>query len=90
MPSDNTDDAIHPKMVKSITAKALMGVKPPNNIPQNNKGSAASANTERLAMVGVMTAKTLVRINGIKAFHDEAPLPKRKSYWALLCCSMVT
>ena len=84
MPSDNTDDAVHPMMAYSITAKALIGANPPISMPQNNKGSVASASVERLAMVGERIAKRLVRKNGIRAFHGEAPLPNRKSYWARL------
>ena len=80
MPNDNTDDAIHPKMVNSITANAFMGVNPPINIPQNNRGRPANAKVERLAIVGDSTAKRLVRINGIKAFHCVAPFPNKKSY----------
>ena len=59
-------------------------------MPQNNKGSVASANTERLAMVGDSMDRRLVRIKGVRALHGEVPLPNRKSYWALLRCSMVT
>ena len=84
MPSDKTDDAIHPMMAYSITAKALIGANPPISIPQNNNGSVASANAERLAIVGERIAKRLVRKKGIRAFHCEAPLPNRKSYWARL------
>ena len=39
---------MHPMMVYSITAKALIGVKPPISIPQNNRGSVASASADRL------------------------------------------
>ena len=84
MPNDNTDDVMHPMMVYSITAKALIGVKPPISIPQNNRGSVASASADRLAIVGDNIAKRLVLTNGIRAFHCEAPLPNRKSYWARL------
>ena len=80
MPNDNTDDAMHPTMVYSITAKALIGEKPPISMPQNNRGSEASANADRLAIVGDNIANKLVLTNGIRAFHCEAPLPNRKSY----------
>ena len=80
MPSDRTDDAIHPDIVYSITAKALIGENPPSSIPQNNKGRLANANADRFAIVGVRMANKLVRINGMRAFHGDAPLPNRKSY----------
>ena len=80
MPNDNTDEAIHPTIVNNMMAKAFMGESPPNSIPQNNKGSPANASVERLAMDGDSTAKRLVRINGINAFHCEAPFPSKKSY----------
>ena len=84
IPNANTDDAMHPMMVYNITAKALIGVKPPISMPQNNRGSEASANADRFAMVGDNIAKRLVLKNGIRALHGEAPLPSRKSYWARL------
>ena len=68
----------------SITAKALIGDNPPNSIPQNSSGRVANANADRLAMVGEMTASRLLRINGIRACHFEAPLPIKKSYCARL------
>ena len=77
MPKDSTEDAILPKSVKSIMAKALIGEKPPSNIPHNNRGIADSANTDRFAIVGEITAKRLVRINGANACHCDAPFPKR-------------
>ena len=84
MPNANTDDAIHPEMVNSIMANAFIGEKPPNSIPQNSKGSPAKAKVERLAMVGDIIDKRLVRINGVRAFHCDAPFPNRKSYCARL------
>ena len=80
MPNDNTDDAIQPNNVYNITAKALIGENPPSNIPHNSRGIAANARTERLAVVGDITAKRLVRMNGANACHCDAPFPKRKSY----------
>ena len=80
MPSDNTDDAIHPDNVNSIMAKALIGESPPSSMPHNNKGSAANARTERLAIVVDITANRLLRIMGKSACHCDAPFPKRKSY----------
>ena len=78
MPNDNTEDAMHPIMVYSITAKALIGVEPPISMPQNNRGSEASANADRFSMVGDNIAKRLALKNGIRALHGEAPLPNRK------------
>ena len=85
MKRDKTDDAIHPTRVNSISAKALMGEKPPISIPQSSRGMAGSANVDRLAIVGEMTDNRLLRINGISACHREAPLPNKKSYCARLC-----
>lgn len=85
MARERMEAATQPTVMWSIRTKALMGLIPPRRIPPNNNGIEVRQSTERLAMVGEMTANKLRRRKGCRALKWGCPLPRRNSY----CCSSV-
>ena len=63
-PRTRMEAETQPIVMKSIRAKALMGVRPPSNMPTRSKGIEVKPKTERLDIVGWITANKALRIKG--------------------------
>ena len=68
-PKTRTEAETQPETMKSIRTKALMGVRPPSNMPTSSKGMEVRAKTERFDIVGWITASKALRIKGWRAFR---------------------